>query len=446
MLRRVADASTVITAGTSDLPVAEEARETLEWMGVDVQLVADVGVAGPHRLPARLAEFADADAIVVVAGMEGALPSVVGGYVPCPVFAVPTSVGYGASLGGIAAAAHDAQQLRRQRGRGQHRRRLQSRLSCGARRHALRAPRGRPHMTLRRRNLDAAAAHLRRAAPDSHKGDYGRVLIVAGSRGMAGAAALAGMATLRSGAGLVTVATPASVQATVASFSPCYMTVPLVEDDDGIVDFANIVDLAAARDAYDVWAIGPGLGRSAGVDRTGCSALSRRRQADGRRRRRPQRPRGGAGAESAGARQPGRAAAAHAASRRVRAARRRCSRAARRDERADRVAELCQRDSSGRTVVLLKGHETVISDGRRYSPSIAPATPAWRPAARATALPASLRRCSAQGLDAWDAARLAAHVHGLAGDLAAAELGQVSLIASDLIDYLPAAFSSDAAG
>jgi pyridinium-3,5-biscarboxylic acid mononucleotide synthase len=93
---------TVITAGTSDLPVAEEARETLEWMGVEVRMVADVGVAGPHRLPARLAEFADADAIVVVAGMEGALPSVVGGYVPCPVFAVPTSVGYGASLGGLA--------------------------------------------------------------------------------------------------------------------------------------------------------------------------------------------------------------------------------------------------------------------------------------------------------------------------------------------------------
>ena len=93
----------VITAGTSDLPVAEEARETLDWMGVDVTLVQDVGVAGPHRLPARLAEFADGDAIVVVAGMEGALPSVVGGYVACPVFAVPTSVGYGANFGGVAA-------------------------------------------------------------------------------------------------------------------------------------------------------------------------------------------------------------------------------------------------------------------------------------------------------------------------------------------------------
>jgi len=83
--------------------VAEEARETLDWMGVDVRMVHDVGVAGPHRLPARLAEFAACDAVVVVAGMEGALPSVVGGYVPCPVFAVPTSVGYGANLGGVAA-------------------------------------------------------------------------------------------------------------------------------------------------------------------------------------------------------------------------------------------------------------------------------------------------------------------------------------------------------
>ncbi len=93
----------VITAGTTDLPVAEEARETLEWMGVDANLVTDVGVAGPHRLPARLADFAASDAVVVVAGMEGALPSVVGGYVACPVIGVPTSVGYGANFGGAAA-------------------------------------------------------------------------------------------------------------------------------------------------------------------------------------------------------------------------------------------------------------------------------------------------------------------------------------------------------
>ena len=93
----------IVTAGTSDLPVAEEARETADWMGVRVTMIHDVGVAGPHRLPARLPELQAVDAIVVIAGMEGALPSVVGGYVDCPVIGVPTSVGYGANLGGLAA-------------------------------------------------------------------------------------------------------------------------------------------------------------------------------------------------------------------------------------------------------------------------------------------------------------------------------------------------------
>jgi len=93
----------IVTAGTSDLPVAEEARETALWTGAEVSLIQDVGVAGPHRLAANLGPLQGADAVVVVAGMEGALPSVVGGHVSCPVIAVPTSVGYGASFGGLAA-------------------------------------------------------------------------------------------------------------------------------------------------------------------------------------------------------------------------------------------------------------------------------------------------------------------------------------------------------
>lgn len=93
----------IVTAGTSDLPVAEEARETALWTGAEVTLVQDIGVAGPHRLAANLPRIQSADAVVVVAGMEGALPSVVGGHVACPVVAVPTSVGYGASFGGLAA-------------------------------------------------------------------------------------------------------------------------------------------------------------------------------------------------------------------------------------------------------------------------------------------------------------------------------------------------------
>lgn len=93
----------VVTAGTSDRPVAEEALETMRWMHCEAEMIVDVGVAGPHRLPSHLVKLREADVIVVVAGMEGALPSVVGGYVDCPVIAVPTSVGYGANFGGLSA-------------------------------------------------------------------------------------------------------------------------------------------------------------------------------------------------------------------------------------------------------------------------------------------------------------------------------------------------------
>ena len=93
----------IVAAGTSDLPVAEEAAITAEVFGNRVERVYDVGVAGLHRLLGRLEKIRDARAIVAVAGMEGALPSVLGGLVAKPIIAVPTSVGYGASLGGIAA-------------------------------------------------------------------------------------------------------------------------------------------------------------------------------------------------------------------------------------------------------------------------------------------------------------------------------------------------------
>ncbi len=93
----------IVSAGTSDLPVAEEAFETATMMGNTVDRLYDVGVAGIHRLLSHTPQLAQANVIVVVAGMEGALPSVVGGLVAAPVIAVPTSVGYGASLNGIAA-------------------------------------------------------------------------------------------------------------------------------------------------------------------------------------------------------------------------------------------------------------------------------------------------------------------------------------------------------
>jgi len=93
----------VVTAGTSDIPVAEEAKTTASVMGAKVTSLYDVGVAGIHRVLGRIDALRDARALVVVAGMEGALASVVGGLVDRPVIAVPTSIGYGASFGGVAA-------------------------------------------------------------------------------------------------------------------------------------------------------------------------------------------------------------------------------------------------------------------------------------------------------------------------------------------------------
>ncbi len=93
----------VVCAGTSDLPVAEEAAQTLEFAGARVNRITDVGVAGLHRLLARLDDLRSASIVIAIAGMEGALPSVLGGLVAAPVIAVPTSVGYGANLHGLSA-------------------------------------------------------------------------------------------------------------------------------------------------------------------------------------------------------------------------------------------------------------------------------------------------------------------------------------------------------
>ena len=131
-------------AGTSDLPVAEEAALTAEAMGATVARIYDVGVAGLHRLLRRRSEIQEAHVAVAVAGMEGALASVVGGLVGIPVVAVPTSVGYGANFQRPVRAPDHAQLLRLQRGGGEHRQRLRRGLLRRAGlAHATRAGRGR---------------------------------------------------------------------------------------------------------------------------------------------------------------------------------------------------------------------------------------------------------------------------------------------------------------
>lgn len=102
-LRRDVGMVAVVTAGTSDIGVAEEAAETLRAVGIEATRFYDVGVAGLHRLLSRVDELRKASAVIVIAGMEGALPSVVGGLLAAPIVAVPTSVGYGTALGGFTA-------------------------------------------------------------------------------------------------------------------------------------------------------------------------------------------------------------------------------------------------------------------------------------------------------------------------------------------------------
>src|SRR5438132_636541 len=110
----------------------------------------------------------------------------------------------------------------------------------------------------------AQVSQLPRLAPrpaDGNKGDFGRVLVVGGSRGMTGAAILCGRAALRGGAGLVKVAVPCEVLPIVAAGDPCYMTVPLIQDAEGRLDFAALAEIFALEQTQDVLAVGPGLGR-----------------------------------------------------------------------------------------------------------------------------------------------------------------------------------------
>jgi ADP-dependent NAD(P)H-hydrate dehydratase len=290
---------------------------------------------------------------------------------------------------------------------------------------------------------DVSSDPLPRLAPrraDSHKGDYGRVLVLGGSRGMAGAPSLTAVAALRSGAGLVTVATPDSVQPMVAALNPCYTTIPLIEDEFGIADMANVMDLAAAREQFDVWAVGPGLGQTDGVaemvaqlyrdiprpmvvDADGLNALASSLRRNPNLLSNPAGPRILTPHPGEFKRLSGEAAGESLS------------------QRAEQAMQLCRRDVSGKTVVVLKGHQSIVADGVRFAAN-STGNPGMATGGTGDCLTGVIAALVAQGLDAWSAARLGAHVHGLAGDLAANELSEISLIASDLLDYLPMAFKS----
>lgn len=290
---------------------------------------------------------------------------------------------------------------------------------------------------------DTPLPQLPERPTESHKGDYGRAMIVGGSRGMGGAVAMAGMACLRSGIGLATLAVPRSIQQTVAGLCPAYTTLGLVEDDGGVLHWANVFDLEPLEDDYTVWAIGPGLGNPdytadlVGrmhrawippliVDADGLNALSVYEQ-----------HRGSVMNSPLGSRvltpHPGEFARLVADDSLAAMAK------GNDNERIEAAATLANRDETGSTVVLLKGSRTVISDGQRYAINTT-GNPGMATGGSGDVLTGMITALVGQGMQPFNAARLAAHVHGLAGDLAAGQLGQVSLMATDLIERLPEAW------
>jgi NAD(P)H-hydrate epimerase len=286
----------------------------------------------------------------------------------------------------------------------------------------------------------ASAIELIRQVPslaprpaDSNKGTFGRVLLVAGSRGMSGAAILSGSGALRGGAGLVRVAVPEGILPIVAAGNPCYMTAPLIQDEGGrLAEAAQPALLDLAR-ANDVVALGPGLGRSPAItaivtallaqtsvplvlDADGLNALEH--HADRLRSRAAPlilTPHPGEFARLLGSD----AATVQAA----------------RQELAVRFA------TENGLVLLLKGHGTLVTDGRRVYQNTT-GNPGMATGGTGDVLTGVIAALLGQGLDPFAAAQLGAYVHGLAGDLARDALGEVSLIATDLLQYLPAALRS----
>ena len=266
----------------------------------------------------------------------------------------------------------------------------------------------------------------------SHKGDFGRALLVGGSRGMSGAIALAGMATLRSGAGLVRLAVPDVCLDVVAGFEPSYMTTPLAGDGHGrITSTAQETIDTLAAEATCV-ACGPGMGRSDQLtflvrhlyestakpmvfDADALNAIAS-----------INRPPAVAPAPRILTPHPGEF----------------------RRLIGDHHAQLAQEDLRGRAVQLagqwhvvlvLKGHQTLITDGQRITHNTT-GNPGMATGGSGDVLTGVITALVCQGLEAFEAAQLGVYIHGLAGDLGARRLGQVSLTARDLVTHLPDAF------
>jgi NAD(P)H-hydrate epimerase len=271
-------------------------------------------------------------------------------------------------------------------------------------------------------------------AAESHKGDFGTALLVGGSRGMAGAIALSGMAALRSGAGKVRVAVPDCCLETVAQFEPSYMTLPLDCDERGYITSAALDEIQAFAEQATCVAVGPGLGRSDGlcklvcwlyrtlsqplvIDADGLNALAHSVNALGH-----------AGGPRILTPHPGEFARLSSAL-----------------GWGDDKAPVSQGPLSVKLaseynlVVVLKGAHSLVTDGQQQFRN-STGNPAMATGGTGDVLTGVITALVCQGLAPLAAARLGVFAHGLAGDLAVQEMGPIGMTARDLLNHLPAAW------
>ena len=280
------------------------------------------------------------------------------------------------------------------------------------------------------------------ARPDtSHKGLNGRIAIVAGSRGMSGAAVLCGLGALRGGAGLVRVYTPASAQPIVAAGEPCYMTVPLAEDERGRLSPGGKGGLAAAllESAHDVLAIGPGLGVGDGVRACICPAICEFDgpvvlDADALNNIAADSPRLDLG------RRPELHVLTPHPGELARLRRGAGMPELKGDDDETRLRLAHEYACYARANVVLKGHRTVVASPRQtYINTTGNAGMAT--GGMGDVLTGLIAALLGQGLGAFDSARLGVYVHGLAGNLCAQRVGPVGFLARDVADMIPIALA-----
>lgn len=267
---------------------------------------------------------------------------------------------------------------------------------------------------------------------NAHKGDFGKICIIGGSIGFSGAAALAGRSALRAGTGLVRVVVPKSILHIVASIEPSYTTIALAEDNQGRISKKAINQILTAVEENDCLAFGPGVGVSGDlqqilytliaqqekpivIDADGLNNLAKITDwAEKRKAKLILTP------------HPGEMKRLWAA-------------LFRKPQPSERQTQAVQLAARSGTIVALKGAGTVVTDGEKVYINKT-GNPGMASAGSGDVLTGCIAALSGQGLSNLDAAILGVYIHGLAGDIAAEDKGQISLIATDIIDALPQAF------